>query len=108
MSLIDTIKVTVAQGATASSVGDADGGILLRVCLPTVTSTAFTIQPGHDLGGTMTYLTEYIDGADKSFTCASSKSVNVYAAGIVCNKFKIVMGSAEAAARDIYVQVLHI
>lgn len=110
MSHIDTLKVTVdiTGSTTVSSVANADGGMLLRVSVPDITSTAFTIQTGVDVGGTMTYQTEYIAGADKSYTVADNKNVNIAADQIICNEFRLVMGSEEAADCDIYVQVLRL
>jgi hypothetical protein len=92
--------VDVSESTTISTVIQLDGQMLLSVTFPgTITSTTFTVYLSPD---GVTYSIFYKDGADKSYTCAASKCVDVSADRIIGNYAKIVMGSAEGADRQLY------
>jgi hypothetical protein len=102
-SKVRYITNTIAAGTT-SAVIPLRGMWLLRVVLPaSFASTSMKIATSDAADGTFT--TIYDAGADKSWTIAASKNVNVSDLRIIANYFQVTFGTSETAMTVTYVAV---
>jgi hypothetical protein len=93
MNNVNFHNADVLVGETTSAVIPLEGDLLLAVSFPAgLDATAFTVLTSVD---GVTYQTFYKDGADKSFTCAAQKNVDVSDAKIIAKACKIVLGTAQ-------------
>jgi hypothetical protein len=100
-SRIRYVTDTIASG-TDSAVLALNGRWLLRVILPaSFASTTMTIAESPTSDGTFTIV--YDLGANKSWTIAASKSVNVPDLHIMANFIKVTFGTSETAMTVTYV-----
>jgi hypothetical protein len=100
-------EITVPNGGTNTSIVDARGHILVAVSTPAVlTSTTATVQVSLDEGATWLAATDS-DGSPITLTLAASRYVAVPVASLpaVNGYLRLVLGSAEAAARTLHLHL---
>ena len=97
-------EITVPNGGTKSSIVDGRGHILVAISTPaSLTSTTATVQVSLD-GGTTWLAATDPDGSPITITLAASRYIAVPVATMpaVNGMLRLVLGSAEAAARSLH------
>ena len=94
--------LTIANGGTVSDAFDAREFAAFGIVMPTMTGTAITLQVSHD-GVTYQALHKNSSDVAWSVTITSAKSYALPSDLESWPYFKIVSGSAEGAARTLYV-----
>ena len=95
---------TIANGATESSEINLNGKTVCGLIMPSAfTGTTMTFKGARTVGGTFVTLKD-TSGTDKSITVGTSRYIILDPADFAgIENLKLVSGSAEGAARDVYV-----
>lgn len=107
---IAIVKVSIASGGTSSGAVDARGYRLGAIELPALfTGTAITFTAARSLAGTYKVVADDA-GADVSVTVAQNEIAVLKVDDSACLRalpfFKIVSGSAEGAAREVWLYLI--
>lgn len=106
MNEVDMFMTSVAQGGTTTPAIPLDGDLLLGTQLPAgLDATAMTILKSLD---GVTFQTIYRDGADKTWTVAASKYLDLKSEGIIAKEIKFVFGTAQDPAVTFQVDALRL
>jgi|WetSurMetagenome_2_1015567.scaffolds.fasta_scaffold828334_2 hypothetical protein len=90
---LESFQVTIATGGTTSGAANIGGKRLVGIELPSnFIGTTFSLQTSTD---GVTFQTMQMAGADKSYTSAASKNVNLASDMIYANYIKMVAGSSQ-------------